>query len=292
MNKKVKVAKQGKSGFQKFKNRLSFFIILVFAGFVFYMGWIQIRIPEGQYALIYTKTGGYDRTLIAPGQFVWRWENLFPGNLSMHFIDLVTVPGEFQLDGTLPSGELYGEFIHEPEAFNFHFRAEYRFSIKEDQLVSLIGSGQYDAESLNTGNRQYISDVNRTIGNYLTVHSPLSPDSIGQTEEALILKITDDYPQFRIENLHITSFVYPDLDLYEKTKYLYLEQLAVTKEIDKKTEQTNEKVETITARKMDLLRLYGEILSEFPVLLQYFELEKEKLDPSLFIESDPSAVSP
>jgi len=292
MDKKLKVAKKGKSGFQKFKNRLSFFIIIIFAGFVFYVGWIQVRIPEGQYALVYTKTGGYDRTLIAPGQFVWRWENLFPQNLTLHFIDLVSVPGEYKLDGFLPSGELYGGFIHQPDAFKFHLKAEYRFSVKEDQFVSLIEQGKYNSKTLDKNYQQHISDVNRTIGQFIIDHSPISPETLGETEKDLIQVISDSYPQYKMESLHITTFTYPDLDLYKRTKSMYLEGLATVKEVEMKKEEANVKVQTITARKIDLLRLYGQVLSDFPVLLQYYGLDKDKLDPSLFISAESSSESP
>jgi len=292
MDRKVKTPGKGKSGFQKFKNRLSFLIILAFAGFVFYMGWIQIRIPEGKYALVYTKTGGYDRTLIEPGQFVWRWENLFPGNLSLHFIDLVSMPGSLDISGYLPSGELYGTFIHEPDAFRFSVKAEYRFSSSEDQFVSLIESGAYSPDTMESNSNQYISEVNTLVRQYVIDHSPLSPGGMAEVEKDLISLVSDTYPGFILESFRITGYSYPDQDLYEAAKSLYISGISALREVEMKEEQSTTRAGTITARKMDLLRSYGEILSEFPVLLQYFGLDREKLDPALFAETGLSSESP
>ncbi|QEN07546.1 hypothetical protein EXM22_05915 [Oceanispirochaeta crateris] len=292
MTKKIKVKKEGKSRFKKFKNRLSFLIVLVFAAFVFYMGWIQIRIPEGVHALVYTKTGGYDNQLISPGQFVWRWENLFPGNMTLHFIELKNSREEYTMTGYLPSGELYGQYINRPEAFHYTFEVEYRFSIKDESFVSLIESGTYYSQLIEDRNQEYVAATNEIIQDFFKDQDSLNLEGISEAEKMLSLKISESDPRYQLNDLRIISYQYPDIELYEQTRAYFLEELAVLRQAELKTEQIQTELETVTSRKMDLLRQYGEVLSEFPVLLQYYGLDKEKIDPSLFQDFSQASESP
>ena len=47
-------------------------LLLVIGGVVFFFGWIQILLPPGTYAVINTKTGGYEEKAIPAGDFAWR----------------------------------------------------------------------------------------------------------------------------------------------------------------------------------------------------------------------------
>jgi len=272
MAKKPKPPKTGKSSFKKFKNRLSFLIILAFAAFVFYVGWIQIRIPEGHYALVYTKTGGYDRQLIAPGQFVWRWENLFPQNLTLHFLQLKTEYGTMVLDAYLPSGKLYGEAIHHPDAFHYSMELEYHFSLNKDALDDLLIQELYDSDSLPTLYDDYRSRCNRLIREKITEDldkGGFSLDELDKIEKELIRTLEEQNPNFVISDLKINSYSFPDWELYEISRQNFIEELEQMRKIDFLAEQQSAQIEDKTLRKMDLLKQYGEILTEYPVLLEY-----------------------
>lgn len=275
-----------RKSYKRFKNSLSFLIIILFAGFVFYTGWIQIRIPEGSYALIYTKTGGYDSALIAPGQFVWRWENLFPSNMTIHFLELNTQKEDYTLLSSLPSGRLYGEYIKHPEAFEYSIDLEYRFTLKETAFSHLIESDVFAADSLESAYSEYKSASNTLIDRFLKELGSVESLQIKTIEKDLIMLLSDSNSDFSVSDLRIKSYSYPDTELYEKTRNLFLEELDTLKELEFQAEQVSVQIEKSTIRKMDLLRQYGEVFSEYPVLLQYFELDKEKLDPSLLKETD------
>jgi hypothetical protein len=248
MKNKVKVKKEGKSTFRKFKNWLSFIIILVFSAFVFYIGWIQIKIPEGNYALVYTKTGGYDSRLIAPGQFVWRWENLFPENMTIHFIELKTSSGDYHMEGFLPSGELYGEYIRTPDAFHYILDLEYRFSINQDEFVSLIESESYSTQLLEERNQQYRRDTNHIIQDFMLHQTALNPQGIKEVENDLRMRISEADSRFNLEDLRIRSYQYPDTELYERTRSFYLDDLAVLRKIELQAEQDSTQIETVSMR--------------------------------------------
>ena len=62
---------------------LSLFIIILFAGAVFFIGWGQFAVPAGSYGVMVSKTSGISEKTIVPGEFCWFWERLLPTNVSM-----------------------------------------------------------------------------------------------------------------------------------------------------------------------------------------------------------------
>jgi hypothetical protein len=67
---------------------ITLIILVVLAGAAFYFGWLQILLPAENYAVIFTKTGGYDETVVRPGEFSWRWQRLIPTNMTVYTFDL------------------------------------------------------------------------------------------------------------------------------------------------------------------------------------------------------------
>ena len=62
------------------KNLICFIILLLFAGFVFLVGWTQIKVKPGYIGVVESKTGGIDKDIIIPGSFSWHKEFLIPTN--------------------------------------------------------------------------------------------------------------------------------------------------------------------------------------------------------------------
>lgn len=296
MTKKISAPEKGKSSlaksFRRFKNTMTFFILIALSGFVFYTGWIQIRIPEGHYALIHSKTGGYDRTLLTAGQFTWRWENLFPTNMTIHLIQLSQQKERVSLKAQLPSGELYGEYIGHPGAFMYSVETVYRFSLKESAFHRLLDSGTYNADSLDRLYEEYRTLSNGLIAAYFREMETMPAGDLNTMEADLKQLIAEGDESFTIHDFSINSFSYPDRELYMKSRSLFMEELAILRDLETKAELKSIEIENTTVRKMDLLRQYGEVFSEYPVLLEYYGLERDKLDPSLLKETEEEAVSP
>ncbi len=284
--------KKGKSAYRRFKNRLSFLIILAFAGFVFYMGWIQIRIPEGKYALVYTKTGGYDRYFIAPGQFVWRWENLFPENLTLHFIELKSRSAEGSTERTLPSGDMYAGFIDRPGAFDSSFSWIFRYSLREDVFLSRVQDGSFSLDSMESEYASYEDQVHRAVNAYLKENALAVQDDPLAAADRIAVELGRTDASFKLESFRFTDIAAPDMVLYERTREIFLEHLQQLNLVERKAEQTAVARESDREQKMDLLREYGEVFSNYPVLLEYYGLDRDKLDPTLFREEAPQAESP
>ena len=153
------------------------------------------------------------------------------------------------MEGYLPSGELYGQYINRPEAFHFIFEVEYRYSIKEDRFVSLIESGTYYPQLLEDSSQKYQTTANQVIQEFLQDQPPFDPKGISAVEEQLSLKITDADSRYNLTNIKIRSYQYPDVELYDRARSSFLDELTVLRKVELQTEQISSEIETVTSRK-------------------------------------------
>ncbi len=271
----AKEKKEKKSSFKRVSNFLTFLIILGFGGFVFYRGWIQLQIPQGQHALIYTKTGGYDNKLTASGEFSWRWENLLPTNLSITFLDLSPRRGSFKARGFLPSGELYGSFIGAPDSFRYNMDFSYSFRLTEEELLPLLQTEDLELSQVYKAVEDRIRDIlTTTLSSGFIDQENLDIRLRGEMKKAL--------PGVTLESLNINNYIYPDEGLYRQVQEAYSGYLQTVKAQRIESEVLSSQYREERERKTEILRSYGETFTEFPILLEYLGLDIDKIDPALF----------
>ena len=87
------------------KGLISIIVLLGVAGTMFVAGWIQILLPAATYAVLFSKTGGYDARVIAPGTFAWRWERVIPRNVTLYYFAVQPVTVAIPIRGQLPSAD-------------------------------------------------------------------------------------------------------------------------------------------------------------------------------------------
>ena len=113
-------------------------ILVILAGVVFYFGWVQIHLPAEHYAVVFTKSGGYDQEVIRPGEFSWRWERLIPTNMTLYIFDLHPRSREISFQGSLPSAELYSSVLPENPDFSYRGEIEVIFAVAPESLPALV----------------------------------------------------------------------------------------------------------------------------------------------------------
>ena len=117
---------------------LSLFILAVFAGAVFFLGWVQFSVPAGHVGILVSKTGGINPEPVVPGQFRWTWEKLLPTNCEILIFRPVPQECTFSRSGTLPSAELYSRFLDGNPDFSWKLSASLSVAAAEDALPDLV----------------------------------------------------------------------------------------------------------------------------------------------------------
>ena len=131
---------------------ISILLLLGAAGAIFVAGWIQILLPPATYGVLFSKTGGFDPRVMAPGVFVWRWERVIPNNVTLFLFEVQPHTIETRLSGELPSAEAVASMLPGTAgAADFRYQAtvSVTFAVRPEALPELVSGAGLTPEDLN-----------------------------------------------------------------------------------------------------------------------------------------------
>jgi len=258
---------------------ISFILFILAAGATFYFGWVQFELPENTYAVLFSKTSGYDKKILEPGEFNWKWERLLPTNSKIIKVKIENRSNKFEYEGTLPSNELYSSILPQKPDFSFKMSFSVSYSIDPEKLPLLIEEGTLNSEDIesfyNTIESEFIRIVKDSCTNYFNDNFTISTSAYIDLENIILDKLKQRYTYINVRNLTISFIQFPDLLLYEKTKDLYYQILDKRKETEIATEKWAIESKVNLDTKIELLSKYGELLTKYPILIDYFALDPD-----------------
>ena len=86
-------------------------VLTAIAGAIFFVGYVQFRVPLGKYGVMLSKSSGYYEKLISHDEFAWRWEPLLPTNAVVLTFDLSPITIEKDVNGMLENGDRYAKVL-------------------------------------------------------------------------------------------------------------------------------------------------------------------------------------
>ncbi|MDR2176646.1 MAG: hypothetical protein LBP20_01225 [Treponema sp.] len=254
------------------------FILLALGGTVFFLGWVQLEVPPGSYGVLRSKTHGIDGALIREGDFRWVWFKLIPTNTHIQIYQPVWMERRINHRGVLPSADVYADFAAVDVDFGYEFDAVLSFHLDEDSLISFIREWDIqNQEELEARTASLAADIEafvlRRLENLGDDGEELQRVLETGSSAALEEEVLSNFPQIRDFSCRIPVIRFPDLRLYEQLRQLYADYL--TRQRDYMLAATDGRAERqITSRfRLDELAGYGELLTRYPVLLEYLKLE-------------------
>jgi hypothetical protein len=255
-------------------------ILVVLAGTAFYFGWVQILLPPENYAVVFTKTGGYDDQVIRPGEFSWRWERLIPTNMTLYTFDLSPRSLDVPFKGSLPSGQLYSSILpHNPD-FSLSGNVRIQFGIVPESLPALVAEAKLSPERLDDFYAAMAEQIsNRAMNGLKEVQSDLSSSATPNLR--LERELAGEFPDLKILSLHTETVSVPDLELYELARRSYRELVetrdrsrdeAVARLAEEQARAENDRAQE--RESLEVLREYGKLLNEYPILLKAMYVQK------------------
>jgi hypothetical protein len=260
---------------------LSLFILLVLGCAGFIIGWAQFAVPAGSYAVLGSKTHGIDAELVRPGEFRWVWYKLIPTNVQTLVFRIEPQTFTVNAQGSLPSGESYAAFAGLGADFSWELKAQVTFSLDPDALVNLAAQNNISSqEALDA----HIKDTAEKIKAFI-ISGIASGEADNERLEKLLSGGSDAdmaretegrFPEVRGLSFTAQTARFPDFALYRHVRLLYEEFLEKQREYV--AEAMGRKAESRIENQIrfDELERYGELLTKYPPLLQYLELEKNK----------------
>ena len=264
---------------KKFLFFLFFLIILGGAGFFF--GWAQLSVAPGSYGVIRSKTHGLESRIVRDGELRWLWYKLIPTNVEISVYTLQSVKRSIRNSGSLPSGQVYAALAGLDVDFSWEISGDLSFNLNPDLLPGLIARENIsnDAE-LRKVEEKYAEKIEtfalQRLKNYADGENEKRMEAISLTGSLpeLNSEIQSAFPE--IENLTCTIQIvrYPDHALYQSLKSLYREYInrqnaALKPDIGREAEKRIN-----MNLRLDELAKYGELLTQYPILLEYLALEK------------------
>ena len=254
-------------------------LLLIIGGVVFFFGWAQFKVPPGSYGVISSKTHGVDPALVRSGEFRWIWYKLIPTNVNIAVFRLEPVKFPVDFKSSLPSGDTYASFTGLTGAdFSWELKAVISFSANPEKLVELVSRQNIaDQQALDA----YLQDTARNIEIIiLRALSSVETDTqrlekilSGGPDEKIEKEIAEQFPEIHDFSLVIQSARFPDFILYTQLRLIYEEFLAKQREYV--TAAFGRKAESHIESQLhfDELERIGELLTKYPVLLEYMTLE-------------------
>ena len=269
---------------------ISLLVILIAAGVVFYFGWIQFLIPDDGYGVVFSRSHGWEEEPVRPGEFEWRWQRLIPTNMEVYIFGASPIDVDLSASGSLPSGEIYRTILADNPDLSFEVDVSLRVAVNASQLPALakddgIRPDTFDEWMETQSDRMRTKSMDFLV-NLLSDGEDTESLGIGNVESELKAFLEDEFPEFRVSSVSLRSYRVPDFALYREARSLYLEQMEA--ETDALLASAAERADR-EARDDEIqrsLRSYAEVLDEFPVLLEYFELGVDPFRFEALFESD------
>lgn len=261
-------------------------VLLVVGGVVFYFGWVQIHVPAGHYGVIFTRTNGWESEVVVPGTFVWRWQRLVPTNFTLHLFDVESHRTDVRLDGTLPSGPEIDALLDESGDFTYDIRLTVVTRLRPDVVPVLARDQELRPDDMPT----FYDDLDARIAQQTreAVMGVLEdePESVSVSQisstvvDAVTERLADGFPRLDIVSVNPTRLALPDVELYTTARRLSIDVLEARASALQEAAARLADTQAESDRGLTLLERYGQILEEYPVLLDYFRAGQE-------IGSDP-----
>ena len=187
------------------KNFICFLILLIFGGFIFFVGWTQIKVKPGMVGVVQSKTGGINNKPVIPGNFSWHKEFLIPSNAQINKFEYKPYNGIKTINGK--------RSVNYDYSFSFKISLSYEPELIVDLLKDNKISNQEDFEQYLDGIASYLAQ--RAADYYLSrfaQNQAFAPESVTISELTSALAFYKDYPDFDINVLSVTDYKLPFID--------------------------------------------------------------------------------
>lgn len=253
-------------------NRLMLTIIIIFLGFVFWLGLENRELQENSFGIVFTKTSGWGEKVIDSNKLNWNFEKIIPNNYTLHVFTVKTISINFSQSGTLPSGNLYATF-NSIDSTNFKYSYDFTGGLRLNKayLPKLVAGGTFTMENFEVWQQNSINEIKNILRTYLN-------DKIISSETITINNASQEYiyqmyPYFNFDEFFV-NLNSPDMLLYNSCRNRYLQNMEAQSSADEKYLIQSLKQQNEENFKLDLLKKYGELFTKYPIMIEYLKIDK------------------
>jgi hypothetical protein len=257
---------------------ISLLIMVIVGGVVFYFGWVQLQLPANSAGVIFTKTNGWEAEPVRAGDFEWRWQRVLPTNFTLYVYPVEPYNAEIRQRGTLPSAEIYASALEDEPDFSYDIQIDLTFVVRPESLPLLASEQGVLPEALSSWYETTAREISLRAEELLLPGNGTEgslPASSAELEAQIREPLSSEFEMVEFRSISPRRFRVPDSALYERAREIYLAGLETRRDTITAQTRADTAQDLQTERRFETLRRYGEILSDFPVLLEYFLLTTE-----------------
>ncbi|MDR0524613.1 MAG: hypothetical protein LBG90_01930 [Spirochaetaceae bacterium] len=258
-----------------------FIIIIVLGGAVFFFGWANFKVPVGSYGVMRSKSHGLDPQIIRDGEFRWVWYKLIPTNVTIQAFTPQGVTRSFETKHSLPSGAEYAAFAGFSTDFSYTISGTFSFTLNPKTFIPLL-------ETQNITDQSDLDRFETALGEQIQAYTVqrlrFYMEDEGNMEEILqspeMVRLQSDvsraFPYIENFSCRLQTPHFPDFSLYRQFRALYTDYVEQIRDHIRNDRVLKPESRVDFFVRLDELTKYGELLTKYPILLQYLTLEKDK----------------
>jgi hypothetical protein len=252
-------------------------IVILLGAVSFFAGWVQFHIPHGSYGVLQSKTHGLYKDVITDGKFVWLWYRLIPANTKIAVFNIETQNISVDAEGALQQADVYASFVGLKSSFAWRVSGTASFSINPRMLPVLTEqSGIGDQAELDAYTAKLCSEIepfiNSRLSYYCEQRSIVEQVSASGSYKNLETDVYAAFPYIENFSCSLSVRQFPDYDLYESAKSIYDDYIAHQRDVLNKDVTVNAANRINSQFRLDELARYGELLTKYPILMDYLKL--------------------
>ena len=261
-------------------------LVLLLVGF--FAGWVQLSLGPDTWGVAFTTSRGFEKTVIPPSGFTWRWERLVPHGLTLYRITLGSQRADMEVRSTLPSADAYSALMPERPDFSIEIKISAIYRIRPEALADLVGNEGLRQETLGDWYDQMNAELQRRVSELalsMANSQPGTPDPAGPAadaaalSDALVRKLPGLFPRLQFLSISPVIVRMPDAELYQRLRSAYmslvgerekaLSALAPRQAAEDAARQSAMERQEAT---IGMLTRYGELLAKYPSLIKFLFL--------------------
>lgn len=197
------------------------FILAVFTGAVFYIGWTQFRVKPDSFGIVVSKTSGIEDKPVINGEFAWHWQFLLPTNATLKIFQIKPVSTQKTVSGTLPSGEAYASIYNAEGLFNYSFTFDIELTVSPESVIELVKLNKVTDDKDLTS---YLEGAASTLAQHAAAYilnraennDAFKTESLRREEILRGIQIYKDFPEIDVLVFSVQNSKLPDYNMYKK----------------------------------------------------------------------------
>lgn len=245
-------------------------LILIVAGVVLAVGFLPFRLDPGTYAVLVTKTGGVDDCVVAPGSWRWSAAALLPTNVRLVRFAPRVIERSVEATGELPSAAAYSAFMAGNPDFGYSVSARLSAAVKAEALPELYGRWGVDGDA---ALEAWLQGELELAASELRGALMAAGERGVIDESVLAQEVAARHESLDLRGLRIIASRLPDLSLYDEARRVYsayVERYRAAVEPALAAASAESAADQV---RIDSLRRYGELLGQYPALVDYLAIE-------------------